>query len=131
MKIDQKTVVWGLAGAAGAYFLGKFVIKDAAGEAVEAVNKNFNPAEQTNLANRAFSAVYRGGLDGKGTLGTDIYDGVQAIKGWYQGIAEKITIRDQGPAEGSTTPNEWQHNTPGPSAKAPVYKSRLNQIQTR
>lgn len=131
MKIDQKSVVWGLAGMAGVYFLGKFIAKDAAEGATEALNRNFNPTEQTNVANRMFSAVYSGGLDGKGSLGTDIYDGVEAIKKWYSGLTGPFTIRDQGPAEGSTTPNDWQQNTPGPSAKAPVYKSRLNQIQTR
>lgn len=130
MKIDQQTVTWGLIGVAGAYFLGKFIIKDTAEGVVDTVNTNLNPTEQTNLANRAFNAVYSGGPDGKGTLGTDIYDGVQAMKAWWGDLTGPITIIDKKAPEASVLPQQWYRDTPGPSGTASVTKEQFNLIRT-
>lgn len=129
IDINKETVLWGLAGVAGAYFLGKYMINDAGESVVETVNQNLNPTEQTNLANRAFNAVYSGGLDGKGTLGTDIYDTVQAAREWFNGTAVPW-ISPKAPPEASTLPNSWHRDTPGPSGRAPVTKGQTGIIGT-
>ena len=37
-------------------------------------NGAFDPTDQNNVANRAFNDWYAGGVDGEGTLGTDVAD---------------------------------------------------------
>lgn len=136
MNVNKQTVVWGLAGVAGAYVLGKFLVKDAAGEIGQAVDTNFNPTRDTNLANRAAQGVWDVFTDGQGTIGTDVYDGVQRLKGWWSDIigadeAEAIArdnptrIGDAGAPEGSVHPNSWSRQTPGPSGRAPVTEEQF------
>lgn len=130
MKINQTTVTWGLIGVAGAYVLGKYMIKDTAEGVTKAIDTNLNPTRQSNIANRAFSAVYSGGLDGQGTLGTDIYDGVQAVKQWFGQLTGPITIVDKPPSEASVLPNSWGRDTPGPSGRESVTKEEFNLKRT-
>lgn len=62
----------------GLLALGGFVVYRAgsavAGTVKETITVDLNPVNDQNLANRGFSALYGGGLDGHGTLGTDIYE---------------------------------------------------------
>ena len=130
MKIDQQTVTWGLIGVAGAYVLGKYIIKDTAKGVTNAIDTNLNPTRQTNLANRAFSAVYNGGLDGQGTLGTDIFDSVQAVKGWWGNLTGPMTIIDKPAPEASQVPQPWYRDTPGRPGRASVTKEEFNLKRT-
>ena len=59
---------------AGVAVLGVWYFKTKAVEVVSDVGSAVNPTNQENIFNRAFSAIYDGGTDGQGTLGTDLYD---------------------------------------------------------
>jgi hypothetical protein len=70
MKFTPKTV----AIAAGVVLLGSWYVKRQAGDAVAAVGQAVNPVNPENIVNRGFHGVYDVFTDGKGTLGTDLYD---------------------------------------------------------
>jgi hypothetical protein len=59
---------------AGVAVLGVWYFKNKAVETVATVGSSINPTNHENIFNRAFSAIYDGGADGQGTLGTDMYD---------------------------------------------------------
>jgi hypothetical protein len=63
-------VVDGVVQAAGA-------VGDAAGAAAQAVN----PLNNDNIINQGFDSAYQGITGSDGTLGSDVYDGVQWVKG--------------------------------------------------
>lgn len=65
----KATLIVGGVVVVGGYFVLSKATKTA-GQAVTALN----PANQNNVINQAFNSLYDGGLDGEGTLGTDIAD---------------------------------------------------------
>lgn len=58
-------------------------LKNRAGEAVEVVNRNLNPTEDTNLANRGFNWLYQSATGSDGTLGTDIAEWKDDPDRWW------------------------------------------------
>jgi len=59
---------------AGVAVLGVWYFKSKTVEAVSSVGSAINPTNHENIFNKAFNAIYDGGGDGQGTLGTDLYD---------------------------------------------------------
>lgn len=90
MKQNFKDVAVGLAVVTGTGIVlyGLVKLKQGAvavGDAVtHVVTKDLNPASDQNLAYRGANAVI-GCADGSCSLGTKIFDGVQAVKGWFSG----------------------------------------------
>lgn len=89
MKQNFKDVATGLAIVAGTGIVlyGAWKLKQGAaavGDAVaHTVTKSLNPVSDKNLAYRATGALV-GCSDGSCTLGTRIYDGVEAVKNWFR-----------------------------------------------
>ncbi|WP_375170086.1 hypothetical protein [Marinobacter sp.] len=123
MKIDQQTVLWGLAGVAGAYLLGKHIIKDAAGEVGQAVN----PTNHDNVFNRGANKLAQA-VTGKASWGIWLADIINPIDA--EAMKQPITIVDKQPPEASVLPNSWARNTPGPSGRASVTKQQFNDLRT-
>jgi hypothetical protein len=63
-----------LAIAAAAVVIAGWYVKRQAGAVVAEVGQAVNPVNQDNIFNRGFNAVYGSVTDGKGSLGTDLYD---------------------------------------------------------
>ena len=68
---------------AGVAVLGLWYVKSKAAEVVEAVDKNFNPTKDTNLANRGAQGLWNVFTDGQGTIGTDAYDFLHDENRWW------------------------------------------------
>lgn len=66
INLDAKGVAMLGAVAVGLYWLAKQEVKSVAAA--------INPADQNNVINTGFNSIYASLTDGKGTLGTDIYD---------------------------------------------------------
>lgn len=130
VKVNQQTVLWGLAGAAGAYFLGKYIIKDATGEVAQTMDRNLNPTKDTNLAYRGVNSIGAALTgDGEFRLGGWLYDILHPAQA--EQIAKSgYVIVDKQPPEASTLPNSWNRDTPGPSGRASVTKEQFNDMRT-
>lgn len=118
MKVDQNTVLWGLAGVAGAYFLGKWIVKDAAGEVGKAAQA-INPVNHDNVFNKGANSLYQAITGSSGTIGTDIADWLHPVN------FQPVTIVDKAPPESSQLPYQWYRDTPGPSGQASVTKTTI------
>ncbi len=130
MKVDQSTVLWGLAGAAGAYFLGKYMVKDAGreiGEAAGRVGQAVNPANDDNIFNQGANSLAER-LTGQASWGIWLADILHPVEVANQ--PERETIIAQEPPEASVMPNSWQRDTPGPSGRASVTKEQFNDLRT-
>lgn len=55
----------------------------AAGKAVDAVGKALDPTADTNVAYKASNSLIGCG-DGSCSLGTKVYDAVDAVRGWFK-----------------------------------------------
>ena len=132
MKVDQSTVLWGLAGVAGAYFLGKYIVKDAAGEVGEAAGRVGQAVNPTNPENVFYRGVNSIGAaisgDDNFNLGVWTYDILHPDQA--AAMTSPITIVDKNPPEASVLPNSWARNTPGPSGRASVTKQQFNDLRT-
>lgn len=124
MKVDQKTVMWGLIGIGGAYVLGKVIVKDAAGEvgnAASKVGQAINPVNPDNIFYRGVNSV-GAALTGRDNfnLGSWTYDLLNPDQ--VAALETPPTIRNQPPAEASTTPTFRYQVGVKPGSRAPVTK---------
>lgn len=69
----KATLIMAGVAVVGVWYL-KRQAEEAVAEVVDTVDRNFNPTKSTNLANRATQWGWDQVTDGKGTIGTDIYD---------------------------------------------------------
>lgn len=126
MKVNQQTVVYGLIGMAGAYFLGKFLIKDAAaevGQVASRVGAAINPTSDQNIFYRGVNAIGAAvSGDEKFNLGSWTYDVLHPSEA-DQLASAPLMIRRTAPAESSTTPwINWGVGTQS-GTRAPVTKT--------
>jgi hypothetical protein len=68
IKLNNKLIFAGVA------VLGVWYFKKKVVETVSSAGDAVNPTNHENIFNRAFNAIYSGGADSQGTLGTDLYD---------------------------------------------------------
>lgn len=131
--MNKQTVLWGLAGVAGAYFLGKYIVKDATaevGNAVGKVGQAINPVSDQNIFYRGVNSLGAAltGDDGF-NLGSWTYDVLHPEK-VEQLTRTPFVVVDKQPPEASTLPNSWGRDTPGPSGRASVTKEQFNNMRT-
>lgn len=132
MNVNKETVLWGLAGMAGVYFLGKYIVKDASaeiGEAAGRVGQAINPTSNQNIFYRGVNSIGAALTgDDNFNLGSWTFDVLHpdAVKDMVQ----PIVINQKAPPEASVMPNSWQRDTPGPSGRAPVTKERFYDMRT-
>lgn len=130
MKADQATILWGLAGVAGAYFLGKYIVKDATAEvgaAASKVGNAINPVSDENIFYRGVNSV-GAAISGNENfnLGSWTYDILhQDEVKRLEAMSGPVIIEAKAPPEASTLPNSWANQTPGaPGTRAPVTKEQ-------
>lgn len=130
MNVNKNTVIWGLAGIAGAYVLGKVIVKDAADEvgAVAAdVGNAINPTNRNNIFYRGVNSI-GAALTGKDdfNLGVWTYDILHPDE--VARLTQPVEIVNRPPPEASVTPGfRWQVGQQ-PGQSAPVTKSETGNI---
>lgn len=67
----------------GVAALAVWYVKSQAGEAAEKAAQAVNPVNPDNIFNRGAQSLWDVFTDGKGTIGTDIYDFVHDPEAWW------------------------------------------------
>ena len=69
--------------------------KNKLAKAAEKVQPYVNPFDDRNLANQTAIGLYQAVTGSKGTIGTDLYDGVQTIKQRFDETDAAVRAQDE------------------------------------
>lgn len=132
MNVNKETVLWGLAGMAGAYFLGKYIVKDASaeiGEAAGRVGQAINPTSDQNIFYKGVNSIGAALTgDDNFNLGSWTYDVLHP--GEAQKLMGPIVINPKAPPEASVNGNFDYRVGDAARGTAPVTKGETGIIGT-